>query len=117
MAGLDPAIQSFSHATERLRDWMAASRAAMTERRSCGDVRWLLLGSTFAYISGTGTDFCAQAARTVLCNRQAIVIGPTPPGTGVIEPATLAQDAKSQSPTSFPLPSRSIRLIPTSITQ
>ena len=29
-----------------------------------------------------------QAARSVLCSRQAMVIGPTPPGTGVIAPAT-----------------------------
>ena len=48
---------------------------------------------SLCYISGTGTDFCAQAARTVLCSRQAIVIGPTPPGTGVIAPATSAQEA------------------------
>ena len=46
-----------------------------------------------------------------------MVIGPTPPGTGVIEPATLAQEAKSQSPTSLALPSRSMRLMPTSMTQ
>lgn len=34
-----------------------------------------------------------QAAIRVLRNRQAIVIGPTPPGTGVIAPATLTADA------------------------
>lgn len=33
----------------------------------------------------------AHAAITVFRNKQAIVIGPTPPGTGVIEPATDAQ--------------------------
>ena len=32
-----------------------------------------------------------QQAVTVLARRQAIVIGPTPPGTGVIAPATSAQ--------------------------
>ena len=35
------------------------------------------------------SPFCAHAARTVLSSRQAIVIGPTPPGTGVIAPATV----------------------------
>ncbi len=38
--------------------------------------------------------FCAQAARTVLRSRQAMVMGPTPPGTGVIEPATFSQDCE-----------------------
>src|SRR6476646_1639297 len=32
---------------------------------------------------GTGKSFCAQAARNVFSSRHAIVIGPTPPGTGV----------------------------------
>ena len=32
----------------------------------------------------------------------AIVIGPTPPGTGVIHEAAIAADGKSTSPTSFP---------------
>jgi hypothetical protein len=45
-----------------------------------------------------------------------MVIGPTPPGTGVIAPATSARLAKSTSPTSRILPSRSTRLMPTSIT-
>ena len=35
--------------------------------------------------------------------RQAIVIGPTPPGTGVIAPATCAASAKATSPTSCDL--------------
>ena len=42
----------------------------------------------------------------------ATVIGPTPPGTGEIQPATSLTDPKSTSPTSLP----STRLIPTSIT-
>ena len=46
----------------------------------------------------------AQAARTVLTIRQAMVIGPTPPGTGVIAPATCEASAKFTSPTSFDLP-------------
>ena len=46
----------------------------------------------------------AQAARTVFASRQAIVIGPTPPGTGVIAPATFAASAKATSPTRRVLP-------------
>ncbi len=41
--------------------------------------------------SGTAQPRRAQAASTVLRRRQAIVIGPTPPGTGVMNPATSAQ--------------------------
>lgn len=41
--------------------------------------------------SGTAQPRRAQAANTVLRRRQAIVIGPTPPGTGVMKPATSAQ--------------------------
>ena len=41
-------------------------------------------------MSGTGTPAWAQAARTVLRNSEAMVIGPTPPGTGVMAPATAA---------------------------
>lgn len=35
-----------------------------------------------------GRPFCISAASTVFFNRQAMVIGPTPPGTGVMAPAT-----------------------------
>ena len=35
--------------------------------------------------------FIRQQAVNVLAKRQAIVMGPTPPGTGVIAPATAAQ--------------------------
>src|SRR5260221_467282 len=45
-----------------------------------------------------------------------MVMGPTPPGTGVIAPATAAASPKLTSPTSRNLPSRSTRLMPTSIT-
>ena len=48
-------------------------------RRSCYGVR--SLGGTRPLIS--------DAVVTVLASRQAMVIGPTPPGTGVIAPATL----------------------------
>ena len=48
--------------------------------------------------------------------RVMIVIGPTPPGTGVIAPATCEADAKSTSPSSFFFPSRMTRVVPTSIT-
>src|SRR5690606_13683154 len=53
-----------------------------------------------------------SAATTVLVSSIAIVIGPTPPGTGVIQPATSLTLSNSTSPTV--LPSR--LLIPTSIT-
>src|SRR3546814_2218408 len=51
-----------------------------------------------------------------------MVIGPTPPGTGVMAPATAAASAKATSPTSRVLPppgtseGTSTRLMPTSIT-
>jgi len=48
----------------------------------------------------------------VLLSKHAIVIGPTPPGTGVIALATLETSSKSTSPTS----PESVLLIPTSIT-
>ena len=48
----------------------------------------------------------------MLFNKQAIVIGPTPPGTGVIALATLETASKSTSPTK----PESVLLIPTSIT-
>ena len=49
----------------------------------------------------------------VFSMRQQMVIGPTPPGTGVITEALGSTEAKSTSPQSFPFSSRSI---PTSIT-
>ncbi len=49
---------------------------------------------------------------TVLLSKHAMVMGPTPPGTGVIALATLATSLKSTSPT---IP-ESVLLIPTSIT-
>src|SRR5882757_2171321 len=65
---------------------------------------------------GIGIPASAQAARTVLASRQAIVIGPTPPGTGVMAPATCAASAKQTSPTSRDLPpSSGSRLMPISI--
>ena len=46
-----------------------------------------------------------------------MVIGPTPPGTGVIAPATSTASSKATSPTSVRLPSAARRrLMPTSIT-
>jgi len=46
---------------------------------------------------GRPTEFLARL--TVFFINIAIVIGPTPPGTGVIADATFWQDSKSQSPT------------------
>src|SRR5256885_2837705 len=51
------------------------------------------------------------AADTVLSSSIAMVIGPTPPGTGVIAPATSRAASKSTSPTR---PS-SVRFMPTAI--
>src|SRR5215472_16075586 len=68
-------------------------------------------------MGGSGRPRRRQAATKVLRNRHAIVIGPTPPGTGVIAPATVRTDAKSTSPTTRLLPSGNARgLIPTSTT-
>ena len=53
----------------------------------------------------------------MLRNRQAIVIGPTPPGTGVIAPATLRAESISTSPTTrLRRSGRVIGLMPTSMT-
>ena len=53
----------------------------------------------------------------MLRNRQAIVIGPTPPGTGVSASATARAAAKSTSPSRRDAPSSPmVRLIPTSTT-
>src|SRR5882724_12986679 len=70
-----------------------------------------------AQTPGAGKPLIAQAARTVFTIRQAMVIGPTPPGTGVIAPAISEASAKLTSPTSFDLPlAPGTRLMPTSIT-
>src|SRR5690349_745898 len=55
----------------------------------------------------------ASAASTVLESNMAMVIGPTPPGTGVIQEARSAALAYSTSPQSFP---SAPRLMPTSMT-
>jgi len=58
-----------------------------------------------------------SALRTVFFNNIATVIGPTPPGTGVMNDARFATASKSTSPTVRRLPSGCFtRLIPTSIT-
>ena len=58
-----------------------------------------------AHTTGTGSPARALAAINVLSNRHAIVIGPTPPGTGVIAPATFSTSAKATSPIRRDLPS------------
>jgi hypothetical protein len=58
--------------------------------------------------------FClARAASIVLDSSMAMVIGPTPPGTGVIQAARSAAAANATSPQSFP---SAPRLMPTSMT-
>src|SRR5579863_2628534 len=61
---------------------------------------------------------CREQASSVLRNSMAMVIGPTPPGTGVIAPATFAAASNSTSPISRVLPGSAAgtRLMPTSIT-
>ncbi len=49
--------------------------------------------------SARSSPACAAAARTVCSSRTAMVIGPTPPGTGVISEARAAADSKWTSPT------------------
>src|SRR5438094_756857 len=61
----------------------------------------------------------SSAARTVFCMSMAMVMGPTPPGLGVIIPAIGRTRAKSTSPTRRPPPracGSGIRLTPTSTT-
>jgi hypothetical protein len=45
------------------------------------------------YTAGAGSPACVQAACSVLTSKHTIVIGPTPPGTGVMAPATLTASA------------------------
>src|SRR5215216_8033040 len=66
----------------------------------------------YALDVGAASTARTLAARSVLARSIAIVMGPTPPGTGVIAPATSLAASKSTSPTS---PS-SVRLMPTSTT-
>ena len=57
---------------------------------------------SFPSLSNAGASACAlcRHALIVLDMSMAIVIGPTPPGTGVIAEHLGATDAKSTSPTS-----------------
>jgi len=65
--------------------------------------------------SGLARPTLSQQALTVFASKQAIVMGPTPPGTGVIARATFDASSKSTSPTRRSFPSLVIRLIPTSM--
>src|SRR6266404_1882863 len=70
-----------------------------------------------AHTAGIGKPAIAQAARSVFTSRHATVIWPTPPGTGVIAPATSSASPNATSPTRRGLPlGTGIRLMPTSIT-
>ena len=60
-----------------------------------------------------GFLWCFSAASTVDRSSMVIVMGPTPPGTGVSHPATGETLSKSTSPQSFPA---ALRFIPTSMT-
>ena len=54
-------------------------------------------------IAGFGNPAMAHAARSVFTRRHVTVMGPTPPGTGVIAPAT-SRLGKATSPTSRSCP-------------
>ena len=66
---------------------------------------------SLSYVLSSGYFILIES--TQLCISIAIVIGPTPPGTGVIAPATLLADSKSTSPHNLLFSSL---CIPTSIT-
>ena len=51
--------------------------------------------------SGSSIPWRRQAAVSVFLSRHAIVIGPTPPGTGVIQPAFSTASSKQTSPTNL----------------
>ena len=55
--------------------------------KSTGLSRSLLLGDAGADYSGSLMPRCRHAAISVLLSSSAMVMGPTPPGTGVIAPA------------------------------
>jgi hypothetical protein len=58
------------------------------------------LHATLPVVSVMDYLSCIPAARKVFAINMAIVIGPTPPGTGVMNPATSFASAKQTSPTS-----------------
>src|SRR6202035_1571495 len=69
-------------------------------RQPLTDLRaWLVRFLPYAQTGGSGRTLRRHAASRVLRNRHAIVIGPTPPGTGVIATATRRTESKSTSPT------------------
>src|SRR6185295_6077548 len=57
-------------------------------------------------LAHAATRVPSLAAATVLASSIATVIGPTPPGTGVIHDARARAASKSTSPTSLPLGNR-----------
>lgn len=59
----------------------------------------LLMSSRTAPGCADHTPSCRAAASTVCSSSVAIVIGPTPPGTGVMRPARSTAESKSTSPT------------------
>lgn len=58
------------------------------------------VGETLRHQARLSPPHAISAARTVLLSSIAMVIGPTPPGFGVIAPATSRTASKSTSPTS-----------------
>ena len=83
-------------------------------RRASERYGWNLDFGTIAQIPGIYFATFLRNASIVFSIRQAIVIGPTPPGTFVISEAFGSQASKSTSPHNFPVSGS--RLTPTSIT-
>src|SRR5262249_58345385 len=105
------------------RSTVVGLRAEQTYRQKCGIGAALTRPTSYsrscvrASPVGSLRPLIAQAALSVLASRQAMVIGPTPPGTGVIAPATSRAPAKATSPTMRDLPPPPApRLMPPSVT-
>jgi len=91
--------------------------------KAVGEVLTKIVSNTNAGAVQAASPAIRLAAVTVLTSRQATVMGPTPPGTGVMALATSRAALSSTSPTSLVLPSAALTgsrkgtgLVPTSIT-
>src|SRR5262249_7351417 len=87
-------------------------RTARIQRGASETARWASTGVSLSTRPYSIPAFLF-ADSTVLSSSIAIVIGPTPPGTGLIHPAFWLTDSKSTSPQSFPSGNL---FVPTSIT-
>src|SRR5205807_10650296 len=97
----------------RQRKKLAAVPRIAAPRHLLNTIGWLPAPGEKQCRRGQPTRSCTRAAVSVFFSRYAMVIGPTPPGTGVIARARSAAAANSTSPFSLPA---ALRFIPTSIT-